>query len=92
MNAEASRSKSDFEHSGTWVTNVSNHMGYTFVDLLRITQGSLIDVEYRFSATANDGKILSQKNWLSGEDVTYLRNFLSLITVFPDRDHRFCFR
>ena len=39
--------------------------------MTRITKGSLIDVEYRFSSSANDGKLLSQKNWLKGEDVTY---------------------
>ncbi|WP_031496577.1 RHS repeat-associated core domain-containing protein [Bryobacter aggregatus] len=39
--------------------------------MTRMTKGSSIDVEYRFSATANDGKIVSQKNWLTGEDVTY---------------------
>jgi len=55
-----------------------NHLGvtesrtYTVLgQMTRMTKGSLIDVEYRFSATVNDGKILSQKNWLSGEDVTY---------------------
>ena len=39
--------------------------------MTRMTKGSSIDVEYRFSSTANDGKIVSQKNWLTGEDVTY---------------------
>jgi len=55
-----------------------NHLGVTesrtynvLGQMTRMTKGSLIDVEYRFSATANDGKIVSQKNWLSGEDVTY---------------------
>ncbi len=55
-----------------------NHLGVTesrsynvLGQMTRMTKGSLIDVEYRFSATANDGKILSQKNWLTGEDVVY---------------------
>jgi len=55
-----------------------NHLGLTesrqhnlLGQLTRMTKGSLIDVEYRFSTTANDGKILSQKNWLNGEDVVY---------------------
>ena len=39
--------------------------------MTRMTKRSLIDVEYRSSATANDGKIVSQKNWLTGEDVVY---------------------
>jgi YD repeat-containing protein len=55
-----------------------NHLGLTETrqynvlgQMTRLTKGSLIDVEYRFSATANDGKIVSQKNWLTGEDVVY---------------------
>jgi len=39
--------------------------------MTQMTKGSLIDAEYRFSTTANDGRILSQKNWLNGEDVVY---------------------
>jgi RHS repeat-associated protein len=30
-----------------------------------------IDLEYRFSATQNDGKVTQQKDWVSGEEVSY---------------------
>jgi RHS repeat-associated protein len=54
-------------HLGVTESRTYNVLG----QMTRMTKGSLIDVEYRFSATQNDGKILSQKNWLTGEDVTY---------------------
>jgi len=54
-------------HLGLTETRQYNTLG----QMTRMTKGSLIDVEYRFSATANDGKIVSQKNWLTGEDVVY---------------------
>lgn len=56
-----------FNHLGQTETRQYNDLG----QLTRITQGTAIDIEYRFSATANDGKITSQKNWRTGEDVTY---------------------
>jgi YD repeat-containing protein len=44
--------------------------------------------EYRYSATANDGKITSYKNWQSGEDVQYqydtLGRLASATTVGPE--------
>jgi RHS repeat-associated protein len=54
-------------HLGVTETRTYNVLG----QMTRMTKGSFIDVEYRFSTTQNDGKILSQKNWLTGEDVTY---------------------
>ncbi len=52
-------------HLGVTESRIYNILG----QMTRMTKGSLIDMEYRFSATANDGKILSQKSWLSCEDV-----------------------
>ena len=58
--------------SGLTHLGVSESRSYNALgQMTRMTKGSLIDVEYRFSATANDGKIVSQKNWLTGEDVVY---------------------
>ena len=54
-------------HLGVAESRTYNELG----QMTRLTKGTLIDVEYRFSATANDGQILSQKNWLTGEDVIY---------------------
>jgi RHS repeat-associated protein len=48
--------------------------------LTRITQLGQIDIEYRFSATANDGKITSQRNWISGEEVSYLYDELERLS------------
>jgi YD repeat-containing protein len=39
--------------------------------LTRITIPGVFDVEYRFSATQNNGRITSMKDWITGEDVTY---------------------
>ena len=55
-------------HLGLSESRTYNALG----QMTRMTKGSLIDLEYRFSTTANDGKILSQKNWLTGEDVVSL--------------------
>ena len=56
--------------------------------LTRITRGTAMDVEYRYSAAANDGKITSYKNWQSGEDVQYqydtLGQLTSAATVGPE--------
>ena len=31
----------------------------------------LMDMEYRYSANQNNGQITQQKDWTSGEEVTY---------------------
>jgi len=33
--------------------------------------GTPLDMEYRYSATQNDGRITQSKDWVSGEEVTY---------------------
>ena len=35
------------------------------------------DLEYRFSATQNNGRIVSRKNWNSGEEVLYTYDALN---------------
>ena len=37
----------------------------------RLTVPGQLDLEYRFSATANDNKAISQKNYISGEELEY---------------------
>jgi RHS repeat-associated protein len=53
--------------------------------LTRITIPGVFDVEYRFSATQNNGRITSMKDWITGEDVTYqydsLQRLLSASTT-----------
>jgi YD repeat-containing protein len=67
---------------GSTETRTYNVLG----QLTRIT-GLGIDLEYSFSATQNDGKITSQKNWVSGEEVTYaydsLERLISAVTTGP---------
>ena len=41
------------------------------MQLTRLTVPGVADHEYRFSATQNDGRILSRKEYISGEDVSY---------------------
>jgi YD repeat-containing protein len=40
-----------------------------------------MDTEYRYSATANDGRITSYKNWQSGEDVEYQYDSLGRLSL-----------
>lgn len=60
---------------GSTETRQYNALG----QLTRIT-GLGIDLEYRFRATQNDGKITQQKNWVSGEEVTYLYDELERLS------------
>ncbi len=39
--------------------------------MTRLTVPGQLDLEYRFSATANDGKLISQKNYITGEELEY---------------------
>jgi RHS repeat-associated protein len=58
------------------------------LQLTRITWGSWVDLEYRYSATQNDGRITQMKNWKSGEEVTYqydaLQRLMSAATTGPE--------
>ena len=46
-----------------------------------------MDMEYRFSATQNNGRITQQKDEVSGEEVTYtydsLQRLISAVTTGP---------
>jgi len=54
--------------------------------LTRLTGG--LDVEYRYSATQNNGQITQQKDWVTGEEVTYqydsLQRLISAVTTGPE--------
>ena len=39
--------------------------------MTRAVLAGMLDIEYRYSATANDGRITSRRDNLSGEEVTY---------------------
>ena len=76
----------------------------TFNNLLQMTRltttnqstsTTVMDMEYRFSATQNNGKITQQKDWVSGEEVTYqydsLQRLISAITTGPEWGLNFTF-
>ena len=42
--------------------------------------GGTLRHEYRYSASANDGRAVSYKNWQSGEDVQYTYDSLARLT------------
>ncbi|MBY0505369.1 MAG: hypothetical protein K2X03_15755 [Bryobacteraceae bacterium] len=48
--------------------------------LTRLTVPGQLDLEYRFSATANDGRATSQKNYISGEELEYQYDSLGRLT------------
>ncbi len=45
--------------------------------MTRITVAGVLDQEYRFSDTANNGRITQKKDWVSGEEVTYAYDSLN---------------
>jgi RHS repeat-associated protein len=56
--------------------------------LTRISIFSGMDIEYRYSATQNNGKITQMKNWNTGEEVSYqydsLQRLSSAVTTGPE--------
>ncbi|MGH9631655.1 MAG: RHS repeat domain-containing protein, partial [Bryobacteraceae bacterium] len=56
--------------------------------LTRITRPGMLDLEYRYSPTNNNGRILQMKNWISGEEVNYhydaLQRLISAYTTGPE--------
>ncbi len=65
------------------------------LQLTRVTMAGIpypwtttMDIEYRYSATQNDGKVTQMKNWISGEEVTYqydsLQRLASAVTTGPE--------
>jgi RHS repeat-associated protein len=63
--------------------------------LTRITKPGAMDLEYRYSATANDGRITSQKDWVSGEEVVYqydsLKRLIRAESVGPEWGQSFTY-
>ena len=58
------------------------------LQLTRITQGSNVDLEYRYSSTQNNGLITQRKDWISGEEISYqadsLQRLTSAVTTGPE--------
>jgi RHS repeat-associated protein len=63
--------------------------------LTRITKPGAMDLEYRYSATANDGRITSQKDWVSGEEVVFqydsLKRLIRAESVGPEWGQSFTY-
>ena len=57
------------------------------LQMTRLTTTGL-DMEYRYSATQNNGRITQSKDWVSGEEVTYqydaLQRLVSAVTTGPE--------
>ena len=60
----------------------------TLGQLTRMTIPGVIDFEYTFSATQNNGRITKMKDWISGEEVNYqydaLNRLISAVTTGPE--------
>jgi YD repeat-containing protein len=56
--------------------------------LTRLTVPGVMDHEYRFSSTQNDGRITQRKDWVSGEEITYqydtLNRLIAAQTTGPE--------
>ncbi|MBI5280355.1 MAG: RHS repeat-associated core domain-containing protein [Candidatus Solibacter usitatus] len=79
--------------AGTWLpTGATSYQteSFQFNVLGQMTRqtGAGADVEYRFSSTANDGRLWQRKDWISGEEVSYaydeLGRLISAATTGPE--------
>jgi hypothetical protein len=81
----------------TWVENpVTETRQYNVRgQMTRMTAPGEIDLEYRFSTTANDGRITQMKDWISGEELNYqydsLGRLSSAVTTGPEWGNGFVF-
>jgi len=55
--------------------------------LTRITVPSVLDIQYVYSATNDNGKISSQTDVLSGEEITYAYDALNRLTTAVTTDN-----
>jgi RHS repeat-associated protein len=58
-------------------TNAFNALG----QLTRKTIPTVVDFEYTFSATANNGQITTQKDWITGDEQNYQYDALKRLTM-----------
>ncbi|MBL8235400.1 MAG: hypothetical protein JNL98_43295, partial [Bryobacterales bacterium] len=58
------------------------------LQMTRMTVSGLMDLEYKFSLSANNGQATAMKNWISGEEVQYtydsLKRLIKADTVGPE--------
>jgi YD repeat-containing protein len=77
--------------SMSWLGKTETRTYNTLNQLTRQTvtgSGPLMDVEYRYSATQNNGRITHQKDWVVNEEVAYqydsLQRLISAVTTGPE--------
>jgi RHS repeat-associated protein len=63
--------------------------GYNVLNqLTSLTSTQGVNLEYRYSSSQNDGRITQQKDWVSGEEVTYtydsLKRLAGAVTTGPE--------
>ena len=51
------------------------------LQMTRMTVSGLMDLEYKFSTSANNGQATVMKNWISGEEVQYTYDSLKRLTA-----------
>ena len=65
------------------------------MQMTRLTIPGALDMEYRYSATQNNGQITQQKDWITGEEVTYqydsLQRLISAVTTGPEWGQSFSY-
>ena len=70
--------KAETTGGSTYATQTWTYNGLG--QMTRQTIAGQVDIEYRFSATQNDGRITHRKDWISGEEVAYLYDTLGRMT------------
>jgi RHS repeat-associated protein len=75
--------------SGGWRTETRQYNVLQQMTRLTVASSStLLDYEYRFSDTQNNGRITQRKEWVSGEEVSYqydaLNRLISAATTGPE--------
>jgi hypothetical protein len=84
-------------NGSAWVENpVTETRSYNVRgQMTRMTAPGEVDLEYRFSAAQNDGRITQMKDWISGEEVNYqfdaLGRLTSAVTTGPEWGNGFVF-
>src|SRR5436309_97868 len=83
----------DLVSSGGYYTETRTYSSR--LQLTRLTVQGAMDMEYRYSATQNNGQITQQKDWISGEEVTYgydsLQRLISAVTTGPEWGQSFSY-
>jgi hypothetical protein len=65
------------------------------MQMTRLTIPGAMDMEYRYSSSQNNGQITQQKDWVTGEEVSYqydsLQRLISAVTTGPEWGQSFSY-